>query len=227
VAVTAATIAAANCLQSGTIGNEAREAQYCAAHLGDLRTTIERLYRDLRVCYRTYDLSQDEWKQTTEQLDQAYVAALQSLAHFDCALELLRSRALQHGTSTEDLAAPHSYLSSSARAEGADDEQELRHSLISRRGVMTMAGEYLESDLNQAAYLMARGFRFLGVRESGHGGRFLFCFEDAARSSVSDYINDGPIPARSFAAAITNLKTQLYAAKERRDNGNGNRYNRY
>ena len=87
--------------------------------------------------------------------------------------------------------------------------------------------EYLESDLNQAAYLMARGYRFLGVRESGRTGRFLFRFEDAARVAVGDFVNDGLIPARSFAAAISNLKTQLYTAKDRKGNDNGNHYNRY
>jgi hypothetical protein len=76
---------------------------------------------------------------------------------------------------------------------------------------MNTSNEYLEGDLNQAAYLMARGFKFLGVCESGQRGRYLFRFEGAARSAVIDYVNDGPIPASSFVAAISKLKTQLFS----------------
>ena len=97
VAITAAAVAAAaSCLQAATLGNEVSEAQHCADHLRELKATIERLHRDLRVYCRTYDLSRDEWKQTTDQLNQAYVAALQAMAHFDNALESLRSRAAEY-----------------------------------------------------------------------------------------------------------------------------------
>jgi hypothetical protein len=84
--------------------------------------------------------------------------------------------------------------------------------------------EHLESDLNMASYLLAKGFEFLGLELVGT--RYSFKFEDpngvAVASAIQEYRKGALIPARDFAAAIQQLKGALYAAKYQNRNGNGN-----
>ncbi len=86
--------------------------------------------------------------------------------------------------------------------------------------------EYLESDLNMASYLLARGFKLLGLELVGT--RYSFKFEDSgdAATATKEYRTGALISAREFAAAIQQLKSVLYQEKFR--NGNGNeRHNGY
>jgi hypothetical protein len=84
--------------------------------------------------------------------------------------------------------------------------------------------EYLESDLYVASYLLARGFSLLGLELLG--SRFAFKFGGDGTSAdpptaTREYRQGAVIPARDFAAAVQQLKGELYAAKFKKD-GNGN-----
>lgn len=86
------------------------------------------------------------------------------------------------------------------------------------------AMEYLESDLHAASYLLALGFRLVGLELVGT--RYSFKFESDSNSgdanaAICEYRQGAMIPARDFAAAIQQLKGELYAAKYKKD-GNGN-----
>ena len=88
--------------------------------------------------------------------------------------------------------------------------------------------EYLESDLSMASFLLARGFKLLGLELIGT--RYSFKFEDGAASgnaasAIQEYHKGALIPARDFAGAIQQLKGTLYAAKYQNRNGNGNERN--
>ncbi len=91
---------------------------------------------------------------------------------------------------------------------------------------------HLESDLHIASFLLARGFRFLGLELVG--SRYAFKFEsheDSASdaegrvaAAIQEYVKGGLISAREFAAAIQQLKTALYAEKYKNGNGNERNY---
>ncbi|HTQ61143.1 MAG TPA: hypothetical protein VMI32_13015 [Candidatus Solibacter sp.] len=73
---------------------------------------------------------------------------------------------------------------------------------------------YLESDLYQAAYLIARGIPLNELRPIG--SRIIFAFEDSdgqASAAVKEYSQGASLPAREFAQAIALTKTRLYGAK--------------
>jgi hypothetical protein len=89
---------------------------------------------------------------------------------------------------------------------------------------------YLESDLNVASFLLARGFPLRGLELVGT--RYAFKFDSSADGNptlaVQDYHKGAVIPAREFAAAIQQLKTALYTAKFSKDgNGNERKYETY
>lgn len=86
---------------------------------------------------------------------------------------------------------------------------------------------HLESDLHIASFLLARGFKFLGLELVGT--RYAFKFESNATSggvasAIQEYTRGAVIPAREFAAAIQQLKGALYAAKFKDGNGNERQY---
>lgn len=91
-----------------------------------------------------------------------------------------------------------------------------------RRSIVGTEMEYLESDLNMASYLLARGFKLLSLELVGT--RYSFKFEDGrgdAAPAIQEYRTGALIPARDFAAAIQQLKGALYAEKFRNGNGHG------
>jgi hypothetical protein len=73
---------------------------------------------------------------------------------------------------------------------------------------------HLQPDLYVAAYLMARGFALLGLERVGR--RFAFQFNPEAHETAQEYRHGASTEARQvrdFAAALTRLKDELYAAK--------------
>ena len=84
---------------------------------------------------------------------------------------------------------------------------------------------HMEGELTIAAFLWCRGFKFVGCLPDEHRkGRLLFAFEDedAQLSQVRlEFLNGGQCSAKDFAAALANLKSQLYEAKD--GNGYGKR----
>jgi hypothetical protein len=89
--------------------------------------------------------------------------------------------------------------------------------------------EHLESDLNVASYLFARGFKLLCLELIGT--RYSFKFEDDvgsgdAASAIQEYRKGALIPAMDFSAAIQQLKSVLYQHKFRNGNGNSHGNNR-
>jgi hypothetical protein len=83
--------------------------------------------------------------------------------------------------------------------------------------------EYLENELGVAAYLLARGFRLLGLKEVATG-RFSFRFVDDAEGSTAqaalDYLTGSTVVAKDLVSAERSLKTLLYS---RPNNGLGTR----
>ena len=86
---------------------------------------------------------------------------------------------------------------------------------------------HLESDLHIASFLLARGFKFLGLHLVGT--RYAFQFEEDAASgdvasAIQEYTRGAVISAREFAASIQRLKSALYTAKFKDGNGNERQY---
>ena len=74
--------------------------------------------------------------------------------------------------------------------------------------------EHLESDLYQAAYLIWRGIPLTKLQPIG--SRIIFAFDNSdgqAAAAVKEYAQGASLPAREFAHAIAQTKTQLYEAK--------------
>lgn len=77
---------------------------------------------------------------------------------------------------------------------------------------------HAEGELPIAAYLWCKGFRFVRcVADDHRRGRLLFAFEDdegrAAQARI-DFLNGGQCVAKEYAVALSNLKSELYAAKD-------------
>ncbi len=73
---------------------------------------------------------------------------------------------------------------------------------------------HLESDLYQAAYLIARGIPLNELQPIG--SRIIFAFDNSdgqAAAAVKEYAQGASLPAREFAHAIAQTKTRLYEAK--------------
>lgn len=77
-----------------------------------------------------------------------------------------------------------------------------------------MQDPHLESDLYQAAYLIARGIPLNDLQPIG--SRIIFAFDNSegqATAAVKEYAHGASLPAREFAHAIAETKTRLYQAK--------------
>jgi hypothetical protein len=80
-----------------------------------------------------------------------------------------------------------------------------------------------EPEITIAAFLWCRGFSFVGCLPDEHRrGRLFFAFEDSdgkASQVRVEFLNGGLVAAKQYAAALADLKAQLYSAKD--GNGNG------
>lgn len=88
------------------------------------------------------------------------------------------------------------------------------------------AHTHLESDLYQAAYLIARGVPLNDLQPIG--SRIIFSFDNhdgQAAAAVKEYSEGASLPAREFANAIAQTKTKLYQAKF--ENQKGTQIERY
>jgi hypothetical protein len=84
---------------------------------------------------------------------------------------------------------------------------------------------HTEGELPIAAFLWCLGFKFIGCVPDDHRrGRLLFAFEDdegRASQARIDYLNGGQVGAKEYAAAFSDLKSQLYSAKDGNGYGKG------
>jgi hypothetical protein len=69
-----------------------------------------------------------------------------------------------------------------------------------------MGHPFETSDLNLACFLRCREFPILDIRREH--GKSTFVFDDTAelRSAILSYVNDGPVPVRSFCNTVRDLK---------------------
>ncbi len=83
--------------------------------------------------------------------------------------------------------------------------------------------EYQESELAVAAFLLAKNFRLLGLREVGQA-RYVFRFAEDEHGSTQEaalsYLSGATVVAKDFASAERSLKSLLY---NRPDHGLGRR----
>lgn len=87
---------------------------------------------------------------------------------------------------------------------------------------------HLESDLYQAAYLIARGIPLNDLQPIG--SRIIFAFDNTdgrATAAAKEYTQGASLPARDFAHAIAETKTRLYQAKFASSNSKGPQIERY
>jgi hypothetical protein len=72
---------------------------------------------------------------------------------------------------------------------------------------------YSTTDMNLAAYLLARGYRFIGTQPKGSWRR-IFVFEAGAAGEVEGFYRDtATVTARSYAEAIRSMKCLLHDAR--------------
>ena len=69
---------------------------------------------------------------------------------------------------------------------------------------------YSTHDLNVAGFLIARGFPMLDMTPDG-SFRKVFHFSAEAGELAPEFYRDAPVPARSFANAIRDLKARVLA----------------
>ena len=74
-----------------------------------------------------------------------------------------------------------------------------------------MNNVHLEPDLHAAAFLLTKGFPLIRLERVGR--RYAFEFSPDAQQAAHDFRSGGTVVARDFAAALTRLKDELYAAK--------------
>lgn len=100
----------------------------------------------------------------------------------------------------------------------------LRHCAneLRREGEMGM-DTHKEPEITIAAFLWCGGLQFLGCApDSDRHNRLLFEFEDKdglAAGLRREFLNGGQVAAKQYAAALSELKAQLYAAKDGDGNG--------
>lgn len=86
-------------------------------------------------------------------------------------------------------------------------------------------GKHLEPEITIAAFLWCRGLQFLGcVPDCDRHNRLLFEFEDQGGRATGlrrEFLNGGQVAAKQYAAALSDLKSQLYDAKDRNGQGHG------
>jgi hypothetical protein len=89
---------------------------------------------------------------------------------------------------------------------------------------------HTEGEISIAAFLWCRGFKFAGCVPDDHRrGRLLFAFEDeegGATQARIEFLNGGQCSAKDFAAALADLKSQLYEAKDGNGYGKGQQASR-
>jgi len=64
------------------------------------------------------------------------------------------------------------------------------------------------SDLNQAAFLLSRGFSLLNVEPSPDRRR-VFCFPEEAAEEAKAFYQNATVSARAFANALRDLKALI------------------
>jgi hypothetical protein len=69
--------------------------------------------------------------------------------------------------------------------------------------------EFTTTDLGLGSYLLAKRFPLLRITRSGTR-RHAFHFPLAAQESADDYLRGGMIEARTFAAALRDLKVRIF-----------------
>lgn len=93
-----------------------------------------------------------------------------------------------------------------------------------------MDNKHRESEITIAAFLWCRGLQFLGCSpDSDRRNRLLFEFEDKdglAAGLRREFLNGGEVAAKQYAAALSDLKAQLYAAKDGNGYGKGQQASR-
>ena len=77
-----------------------------------------------------------------------------------------------------------------------------------KQEVTGVTDSYSTTDLNLAAFLMARGLPLLRTESAG-GMRKVFWFGPEARDLAAEFYQDATVPARAFANALRDLKTRL------------------
>ncbi len=67
--------------------------------------------------------------------------------------------------------------------------------------------EYETTDLNLTSFLRCRKYPIVRFRREGEA-RVMFVFQDSLelRAAIVDYVNDGPVSARSFSNTLRDLK---------------------
>lgn len=91
-------------------------------------------------------------------------------------------------------------------------------------------GTHQEPEITIAAWLWCKGFQFLGcIPDTERRNRFLFEFEDKdglAAGLRREFLNGGQVAAKQYAAALSDLKAQLYSAKDGNGYGKGQQASR-
>jgi hypothetical protein len=72
---------------------------------------------------------------------------------------------------------------------------------------MTPTDSYQTTDLNGAAFLVARDVPLLRVERQPSGGRCTFHFPADAADAAQTFYQGATVPARAFANALRDLKT--------------------
>jgi len=79
--------------------------------------------------------------------------------------------------------------------------------------------EYFARSLNEAAFIACSGIALLAVRGRAGNAQFVFAdLDDGAHRAAFAFVNDAPIPARSYSSMIGWLRRQ---AKETLGKGAG------
>ena len=65
------------------------------------------------------------------------------------------------------------------------------------------------SDIQVAAFLVARGHSILGVEVDGFNSHGVFLFPTDVRGEVDEFFRDGKVSARRFANAVRELKARI------------------
>lgn len=69
--------------------------------------------------------------------------------------------------------------------------------------------QFKTSDIQIAAFLVARGHNVLAVDTEGDTSHGVFLFPFDARDEVDEFFRDGKVSAKRFASAIRELKARI------------------
>ena len=73
----------------------------------------------------------------------------------------------------------------------------------------TTTAEHATTDLNEAAFILASGYRLLRVDD---GSFRAFVFHAAAAAAADAYRRDAPVPARSFVRRLREIRGFLHGS---------------